>query len=131
MRMAFLARTAALLTAVLIHAPVESASPPPASNDVKGYLLGALGKMEQASEEFLANAIAWQELIDANGGDPVKAFAQSPAEVTRLVGALRENYKAMDSFGYETIEGIVAGVPKLSDFDVYLDAGVPKDQAGS
>jgi hypothetical protein len=49
----------------------------------------------------------------------------------RLVAALRENYKAMDSFGYETIEGIVAGVPKLSDFDVYLDAGVPKDQAGS
>jgi hypothetical protein len=48
----------------------------------------------------------------------------------RLVTALRENYKAMDSFGYETIEGIVAGVPKLSDFDVYLDAGVPKDQAG-
>jgi len=128
--MALLARTAAVLTAVLVHAPAESASPPPAANDVKGYLLGALTKMEQASEEFLANAIAWQELVDANGGDPVKAFAQSPDEVTRLVTALRENYKAMDSFGYETIEGIVAGVPKLSDFDVYLDAGVPKDQAG-
>jgi hypothetical protein len=129
--MAILARTAALLAAVLVRAPAESASLPPAGSDVKGYLLEALGRIEQASEEFLANAIAWQKLVDANGGDPVKAFAQSPDEVMRLVAALRENYKAMDSFGYETIEGIVAGVPKLSDFDVYLDAGVPKDQAGS
>jgi hypothetical protein len=127
--MAILARTAAVLTAVLVHPPAQSA-PPPAAKDVKGYLLGALTKIEQASEEFLANAVAWQKLVDANGGDPVKAFAQSPDEVIRLVTALRENYKAMDSFGYETIEGIVAGVPKLSDFDVYLDAGVPKDQAG-
>jgi hypothetical protein len=128
--MAFLARAAALLTVVLIHAPAESASLPPAGNDVKGYLLEALAKIEKASEEFLANAIAWQKLVDANGGDPIKAFAQSPDEVMGLVTALRENYKTMDSFGYETIEGIVAGVPKLSDFDVYLDAGVPKDQAG-
>ncbi|MEP6698982.1 MAG: imelysin family protein [Verrucomicrobiota bacterium] len=109
----------------------DPAPPVPGSNDVKGYLLGALTKMEQAALEFVANAEAYQKLIDANGGDPAKAFAQSASEVTRLVAALRENYKAMDSFGYETIEGIVAGVPKLSDFDVYLDAGVPQDQAGS
>jgi hypothetical protein len=112
------------------QAPADTATPVPGSNDVKGYLLGELAKMEQAADEFLANATAYQKLVDANGGDPTKAFAQSPDEVTRLVAALRENYKAMDSFGYETIEGIVAGVPKLSDFDVYLDAGVPQDQAG-
>jgi hypothetical protein len=131
--MAFLARTAAPLAAVFaaIHASAESASLLRGSNDVKGYLLGALTKMEQASDEFLANAIAYQKLVDTNGSDPANAFAQSPDQMMRLVAALRENYKAMDSFGYETIEGIVAGVPKLSDFDVYLDAGVPKDQAGS
>jgi Imelysin len=130
--MAFLVQTAALLAAVFtaIHAPAESASSLPGSKDVKGYLLGTLTKMEQASDEFFANAVAYQKLVDANGGDPAKAFAQSPEETMRLVAVLRENYKAMDSFGYETIEGIVAGVPKLSDFDVYLDAGVPKDQAG-
>ncbi|MEY2561852.1 MAG: hypothetical protein QOH88_45 [Verrucomicrobiota bacterium] len=105
-------------------------APPVGSNDVKGYLLGALTKMEQAAGEFLANAESYRKLIDANERDPAKAFAHSANEVTRLVAALRENYKAMDSFGYETIEGIVAGVPKLSDFDVYLDAGVPQDQAG-
>jgi hypothetical protein len=109
----------------------DTAAAVPGSNDVKGYLRGTLTKMVQASDEFVVNAAGYQKLVDANGGDPAKAFAQSPDEVTKLVAVLRENYKAMDSFGYETIEGIVAGVPKLSDFDVYLDAGVPQDQAGS
>jgi hypothetical protein len=130
--MAFLARSVALLAPVLgaIHASAESPTLLPGANDVKGYLLTTLTKMERAADEFLANALAYQKLVDANGGDPTKAFAQAPDEAMRLVTALRENYKAMDSFGYETIEGIVAGVPRLSDFDVYLDAGVPKDQAG-
>jgi Imelysin len=121
---------AATLVAVVLSA-TSALAEPVESKDVKGYLLEALTKIEHASDEFLTNALAYQKLIDANGGDPGRAFAQSPEEGLRLVAALRENYKAMDSFGYETIEGIVAGVPKLSDFDVYLDAGVPKDQAGS
>ena len=41
---------------------------------------------------------------------------------------MQENYKAMDSFGYETVEGIVAGVPSMADYDVYLDAGVPASE---
>ena len=73
--MASLARATALFAAVLAAIPAfaEPAGIPPGANDVKGYLLGALTKMEQASEEFLANAVAYQKLIDGNGGDPVKA----------------------------------------------------------
>ncbi|HEY2615466.1 MAG TPA: hypothetical protein VGI42_07125, partial [Chthoniobacterales bacterium] len=123
---------AVLSAAILLpfRAQADDADPAVGSNNVKGYLLETLSKMEQASDEFRANAAAYQSLVDANGGDPAKAFAQAPAEVTRLVAVLREDYKAMDSFGYETIEGIVAGVSKMSDFDVYLDSGVPQDQAG-
>jgi len=44
------------------------------------------------------------------------------------VTKLQENYKAMDSFGYETVEGIVAGVPSLSAYDTSLDAGVPESK---
>jgi hypothetical protein len=121
---------AAALVAVFLTATSALAGPVE-SKDVKGYLLEALVRMERASDECLANASAYQKLVETNGGEPAKAFARSPEEVMRLIAALRENYKAMDSFGYETIEGIVAGVPRLSDFDVYLDAGVPRDQAGS
>lgn len=111
---------------------VASAAAPanPPAGEVKGYLLGTLGKMESAADAFARDAAAYQALAEAHGGDPARAFSEAPAEISRLVDALREEYKAMDSFGYETIEGIVAGVPSLSDFDVYLDSGVPQDQAG-
>jgi Imelysin len=45
-----------------------------------------------------------------------------------LVTRMQANYKAIDSFGYETIEGIVAGIPSLSEYDIYLDAGVPASE---
>jgi soluble cytochrome b562 len=45
-----------------------------------------------------------------------------------LAAKLQDDYKAMDSFGYETVEGIVAGVPSLADYDIYLDAGVPASE---
>ena len=82
---------------------------PPGSNDVKGYLLGTLTKMEQASDEFLTNAIAYQKLVDTNSGDVVKAFAQSPDEVMRLVAALlRQGAEYLsDEFG-------PFGIPKSS-----------------
>jgi hypothetical protein len=105
-------------------------NPAAGSNDVKAYLLGTLGKMESAADDFVRNANTYSELVKANGGDPARAFVATPDEMLKLIDALRENYKAMDSFGYETIEGIVAGVGSLSDFDVYLDSGVPQDQAG-
>ena len=34
-----------------------------------------------------------------------------PKQIDKLISKLRDGYKAMDSFGYETVEGIVAGVP--------------------
>jgi hypothetical protein len=116
------------LTAVALVALAGNASA--ASGEVKGYLLDALTKMHAAADEFVQNAAAYQQLSDAQGGDPARAYAAAPNEIQKLVERLRENYKAMDSFGYETIEGIVAGVGSLSDFDVYLDSGVPQDQAG-
>ena len=116
------------LTALVLAALVGNADAEP--GEVKGYLLGALTKMHSAADEFVQNAAAYQRLTDANGGDPIRACAASRDEMQKLIAALRENYKTMDSFGYETIEGIVAGVVSLSDFDIYLDSGVPKDQAG-
>ena len=121
----------AALVVYPIGAMAQSAtSALPVPREVKSYLLTALGKMETAANEFVADAAAYDSLVKVRGGNVAEAFKTSPAEITRLVEALREEYKAMDSFGYETIEGIVAGVPSLSEFDVYLDSGVPQDQAG-
>lgn len=122
---------AAASIATLSFAPaLRSETPIANAQNVKSYLVEALTKIETAADAFVQNAAAYDKLIAANNGDPSRAFTASPAEVTRLVEALREGYKAMDSFGYETIEGIVAGVPVLAAYDVYLDAGVPQDQVG-
>lgn len=94
-------------------------------SNVKTYLLNTVGKMKAASEDFVKNSAAYNDLVAKNGGDLKSAYQAKPAEMDAVISKMRENYKAMDSFGYETVEGIVAGVGSLADYDVYLDAGVP------
>jgi imelysin len=92
---------------------------------VKSYLLKGLEKINAASQDFVANSEAYSALIAANGGSVEAAYKAEPKKIDQLVAKMQGNYKAMDSFGYETIEGIVAGVPALAEYDIYLDAGVP------
>ncbi len=95
--------------------------------EVKSYLVDTLVKVKAASEEFVKNSSEYAAILSAAGG-PEKAWATKKPEVAALVAKMQENYKAMDSFGYETVEGIVAGVDKFAHYDVYLDAGLPKDE---
>ena len=119
-----------LTTTTGAESPASPSAPDARPADVKSYLLDTLGKIEIAADGFVRDAMAYDAIVTSNSGDPGRAFAAAPAETTRLIDAMREEYKAMDSFGYETIEGIVAGVPVLADFDIYLDSGVPQDQSG-
>jgi hypothetical protein len=95
---------------------------------VKSYLLNNLEKINAASQDFVANSEAFSALVAANGGSVEAAYKADPKKIDQLVAKMQENYKAMDSFGYETIEGIVAGVPSMADYDIYLDAGVPASE---
>ena len=95
---------------------------------VKSYLLKGLEKVNAASQDFVANSEAYSALIAANGGSVEAAYKAEPKKIDQLVARMQENYKAMDSFGYETIEGIVAGVSSLAEYDIYLDAGVPASE---
>ncbi len=100
-------------------------------DSVKRHLILHVEKMDRAAVEFEQAARAYQELIAAHGGDYAKALAAARPEVLKLVEALRAGYQAMDPFGYENVEGIVAGVASLNEFDTYLDAGVPKAEAAA
>lgn len=95
---------------------------------VKSYLVKKLDKMKAASADFVTKADEYSALIAANGGKVETAYQAEPRKMDKLVSAMRENYKAMDSYGYETVEGIVAGVPAMADYDIYLDAGVPASE---
>ena len=106
---------------------------PPANGDetaasVKSYLLQGLEKVKAASEDFVANSEAYSKLVADHGGSVEAAYKADPKKLEKSLAKMQENYKAMDSFGYETIEGIVAGVPSLADYDIYLDAGVPASE---
>lgn len=94
---------------------------------VKDYLLKTLGKMKSASADFVESSEAYAALVKANGSVEA-AYKAEPKKIDDLVERMQKDYKAMDSFGYETIEGIVAGVPSMADYDIYLDAGVPASE---
>ena len=98
---------------------------------IKNYLVTKVTAMDKASHDYVANATAYQKIIDANHGDYNAAVAASGSDLTGLVAKMQGNYRDIHNSGYETIEGIVAGVRPLVDFDTYLDAGVPKSEAST
>ncbi|HEY8900982.1 MAG TPA: imelysin family protein [Chthoniobacterales bacterium] len=116
-----------LLTAALTCAAFSSAFGAVTSVDgVKTYLVDTVTKMDSAAHDFEKSAKAYAAIIDENGGDYAKAYAAKKTEIDALVKAMQDDYKAMDSYGYETVEGIIGGVESFTHYDRDLDAGVPK-----
>ncbi len=95
---------------------------------VKTYLLTVVEQTNIAAEDLKKAATEYNQLVTA-AGSPTAAAQAKPAEVAALIQRMRDAYQRMDSFGYEYIEGIVAGVPSLMKYDIELDAGVPAKDA--
>lgn len=125
-----------LSVAVATTALAEQPVPPqiPASvngkEGVKAYLLAVAKSVQVASADFKKHADEYAALVKSHNNDYAAAAKAEPAKFAQLVLALRDDYRRVDSFGYEYIEGIVAGVPSLAKYDVELDAGLPAKGAG-
>ena len=98
---------------------------------IKGYLLTQVNKMNVAAHDYVTNAEAYSKIIDANGGDYNKAAINNGPELLSLVAKMQADYKGLHMNGYETVEGIAAGVKELVKYDIYFDSGVPVDQAST
>jgi hypothetical protein len=98
--------------------------------NVKSYLLTQVTKLDSSAHDFQANAEAYQKIIDANAGDYSKAALANGPQILALVKKMQADYLGLHMNGYETIEGIAAGVHDLVAYDIYFDSGVPKN-AGS
>jgi hypothetical protein len=98
---------------------------------IKSYLLTQVGKMDAAAHDYAASAAAYEQIIDANGGDYNKAAENNGPELLSLVAKMQGDYKNLHMNGYETVEGIAAGVKELVQYDIYFDSGVPIDQAST
>jgi hypothetical protein len=111
----------------LIGAPVHAADSGTAA--VKTYLVTQVEKMNGSAHDFVTNAAAYNKIIQANGGDYNKAAINNGAELLSLVAKMQSDYKGLHMNGYETVEGIAAGVKELVKYDIYFDSGVPSSEA--
>ena len=98
---------------------------------IKGYLQSQVGKMDAAAHSYVEHATAYQAIIDKNGGDYNKAAINDGPAVLDLIAKMQADYKNLHMNGYETVEGIAAGVKELVKYDIYFDSGVPSTESST
>ena len=128
-RRAPVARGAALVAALVVLLAGQSLSASPAAEQtaadllpIKEYTLSNAGDMQAATATLRAVAGDYNELLAAHGFDYRAAWTAQAEELRVLVDAGREAWVAA-STAYELSEGIIAGVPSLAYYDVWIDAG--------
>ena len=117
--------TSACFLLITLCVPLHAAG----TGAIKDYLVKQVTKMDGAAHDYLANAEAYDRIILANGGDYNQAALKHGPELLSLVAKMQGDYKGLHMNGYETVEGIAAGVKELVKYDIYFDSGVPADEA--
>ena len=102
---------------------------PAASNEaatdlaaIKTYLLDHTQRLSGDVATMKENAQQYHDLAEQSGFDTKKMVADNQEEVAKLLGAAKQTYSDANP-AYEEMEGVVAGVPSLADYDVIIDAG--------
>jgi hypothetical protein len=89
---------------------------------IKQYLLQHTERLSADVSALREDAEAYHALAKRADFDYAQLLASHRAEVRRLVKRLQDGF-AKANPAYEEMEGVVAGVPQLADFDVIIDAG--------
>ena len=89
---------------------------------VKRYLLEHTERLQQHTAALRDDAEAYYALAERAEFDYTALLAGSRAEVRRLVLRMQQDFHRANP-AYEEMEGVVAGVPELADYDVIIDAG--------
>lgn len=115
--------------AVPAPAPASGAAAPAELAELKAYvedqavaLHGSVARLQQAADRYYA-------LARAADFDYAALWAAQPQAVLDALSEARAAFLAANP-QYERMEGVVAGVPALSRFDVILDAGASGAQGG-
>jgi hypothetical protein len=102
-------------TATTQEAPAEYGAVKEYLAEHTARLVDETGKLRQGAEEYHALA----ESVDFDYGTLVSEHGD---EVAAIVEKLQADFRAANP-AYEEMEGVVAGVPELADYDVIIDAG--------
>jgi imelysin len=92
---------------------------------VKDYLLDHTSRLQGDTSKLAAQAADYYALAKSEHFDYAKLLAAHRAELASKVKAMQETYIDANP-AYEEMEGVVAGVPSLADYDVIIDAGGDK-----
>jgi hypothetical protein len=89
---------------------------------VKRYLLDHTERLQANTAALQRDAEAYYALAEQVDFDYAALLDDRRAEVRRLVQRLQQDFHRTNP-AYEEMEGVVAGVPELADYDVIIDAG--------
>jgi hypothetical protein len=89
---------------------------------IKTYLLDHTQRLSRDVATMKENAQQYHDLAEQSGFDTKKLLADHQPEVAKLLGDAKQTYVDANP-AYEEMEGVVAGVPTLADYDVIIDAG--------
>jgi hypothetical protein len=106
------------------EAPAASSATGPAADlsAVKDYLTEHTALLSGFTARFAADAQRYFDLAEGTGFDYARLWAEHADEVGPLVEQMKSDWIEGNPY-YERVEGIVAGTPSLSEYDVILDAG--------
>lgn len=89
---------------------------------IKVYLLDNVTELQSSATSLQEAAAAYYTLAEAADFDYTALWADQQDAVIAALLSAKEAWIAASPL-YEQVEGVVAGVPSLSEYDVILDAG--------
>lgn len=101
--------------------PVKAAADP-GLGAIKGYLLEHTDALASSTADLEKQGKRYHALAESVGFDYDRLLAERRGEARTLVRGLQATWRKANP-EYEEMEGVVAGVPELSEFDVIIDAG--------
>jgi hypothetical protein len=90
---------------------------------VKAYLVEHVGKSKAGTAELATLAQEYYDLAAASDFDYEALWDEHAEEMETLLTDARRVWVEEASANYELSEGLVAGVPSLAYYDVWIDAG--------
>jgi Imelysin len=92
---------------------------------IKDYLLDHTERLVRSTEQLQRDAQEYYDLAKASNFDYAKMLADNREAVATSMKELQADFVQANP-DYEQMEGVVAGVPSLADYDVIIDAGSDK-----
>jgi hypothetical protein len=102
--------TATTAAATIDYAPIQD------------YLYEHTQRLVDDTATLQRDAEAYYALAESVDFDYAELLSTRRAETAELVGRLQRDLRTANP-SYEEMEGVVAGVPELADYDVIIDAG--------